>query len=107
MLYTVGERFFVSGVARVGHLARDVEPHLPLEIEGAADLARLHAIGADAVAEIIQVRAAGGERGAGHDAAMIWPEEELAQVAGHVDRRRIERMKFLRLARLLDPINVV
>src|SRR6266446_6819724 len=66
--------FLISGVARVGHFLHDEDFHLLLKIERAAKLQRLGLGRANALAEIRQVGAADRERGAGHDAAAIVPE---------------------------------
>src|SRR5712692_3144037 len=61
--------FLVSWIARVGHFFYDVDLHLRVEVERAAELQRFRVIASDARSEISQVGTSDRERRAGHDGA--------------------------------------
>src|SRR5437667_2763809 len=67
--------FLIPDVARVGHFLHDEDFHLLLKVERTPKLQWLGLVRADARPEIRQIGAADRERGAGPDAAAIFPEK--------------------------------
>ena len=133
VLDPIHERVAKAVLARVGHLADHEELHLPLIIEGRADLEHGGRFGADAFGEVKQGRRAaglplaraghvggrrsevGGRRrllclgrqcGAGHHDGGVGAEEPPTQVFCHLNGRRVEREVLLRLAGPLHPIDM-
>src|SRR5439155_24403310 len=96
-----------AGVPCLGHLLHDAYPHLLLEIARAGAQRPLSFLCADATTNISEVRAAGRERGAGHDARTIVAKNHLTQDWGDIDRRRVECEILCRLTRSLDPIHML
>ncbi len=71
-----GERLFVAGVARVGHLAGNVELHLPGVVKRAADLLGLGVFRADPPPEVAEIAPADRERRARHHARAVFAEKK-------------------------------
>src|SRR6202043_645926 len=99
--------FLISSIARVRHFLHDEDFHLLLKIERTPKLQRLGFGRTDARPKIRQVGAADRERGAGHDAAAIVPENHSVQHRREVNRRSVERKELRSLSGLLNPVNML
>jgi len=101
------EGFFVAGIFGFRHLADEVELHLAFVVKRAADLEGRDFLGADALAEVGEIRGSNGERGAGENGASSFAEEETAKGIGEIDGGGAEGAELLSASALLDPIDLI
>jgi hypothetical protein len=98
----------IARLGRLRHLFEQVELHLLLEVEGALNAGGAGFLGADAVAEVVELLViADAERGAGEDAGLVAGEKDLPQPRRDIDRRGVKGDDAVFSAGALDPVHVI